>query len=423
MKKEKFPGAPGSKKELSPLEARKKELADFVFGEIVQLVKEKKFSAKEFNGLLEYLAEKNVNERVDSPEHIEELEKQQKQGETVRLVKSISEKPMAYRFPEGKGAPIIYKSLESQIFEFLPELRARALKYEEAQTKEAEVRTKRQKELIALFDETLQGPRKLFDGLKKQLPEEERGQRNPVVDFLWTQSREISEALKEEKLDLDSAETIIDKIQKAGFKEFTKQDYEQGILPEAEKHRLVKKAWSKTFNYREREQSKKEARQQAEKLSGSKFLYRHREIDPKTKKPILQIDLYRFTGRSEAERLIFNELGSYARLVEPLQIIDFLRERGRKLREAANFRESIRKEVGGKQTEKPGKTWKQRVDEAEAKLFGKRKEKDEDEDKEKRDKGKGKDRKGKKKTKEEKLATKTYKEKRQELKDKVLRGE
>jgi len=179
------------------------------------------------------------------------------------------------------------------------------------------------------------------ENLQKQIPAYEKNRPGAAVDLLWNKIKELSGLMKEGKL--DEAKDIISIFKEANLREFTKENFEGEILATAKNTGLVEQVVSKTFDWKARDQAKKENKPLMEKPQDFEFQYRHWETDPKTERPILQIDLYRFVGNkgSAAQKDIFNELKHYSRFIEPLGKIANLREDYQAKRETLEFRKKM----------------------------------------------------------------------------------
>ena len=306
------------------------ELSDLVFGKIAELANRGRFSPEDFNELLNLLEGKKIIRPEKNESRIKYYKGEQvKDREKVIFIESLDEKPVLFR-PGDKFSPL---TVEGQIFEFLPELREKTFRAEKEKKKDEASRDKylaaraeKDKTLLATFDAALKPARTVTENLQKQMPAYEKNRPGAAVDFLWNKSKTLSSLLAEEKL--NEAQEVVGGFKAANLREFSKAMFEGEILAAAKNAGLIEQAASKTFDWKARDQAKKENRPLMEKPQDFEFQYRHWETDPKTDRPILQIDLYRFIGNkgSAVQKSIFNELKHYSRFIEPLEKIAHLRE-------------------------------------------------------------------------------------------------
>ncbi|MDD3101880.1 MAG: hypothetical protein PHE59_01935 [Patescibacteria group bacterium] len=183
-----------------------------------------------------------------------------------------------------------------------------------------------QQELMDNFDEILKEPREVLNELGKLVKKYEQ---KSVPELLWNIYKALNEDIKSKRL--DQAENLIEPLKELRLHIFTKENFKNIILSGAKENHLIHLSSSKAFDRQAREKAQQEGRPLVQPAQQFEFYYHHWEADPETHKPVLQIDQYQFSGdpSSGAAKSIFYELSEYARLIEPLEKISYLREQYR----------------------------------------------------------------------------------------------
>lgn len=273
-----------------------------------ELAKKGEFFASDFNQYLEKLKKEGILKWTKSPSRIRYYE-----NHKYDIIKPMGDKEGIYYYGAKQN---IHAGYEGDIFKSLLPLQKKILANEQprARKRHSKERSRQDIELFKHFEKLMSEPLKVFNNLIEKVEQEDESIHSPFK-LLQNYAKQLYNAIKENNY--SESRVLIADLEELGIEyhgEFNREMFENTIVPEAEKHNLIKKTSENQFTRKDIKKATKENRWVMDNAKWEEIYYQSWK---NTLGGLLHVDVYTFKGNknSNTEKNIFNKLKQCARMV------------------------------------------------------------------------------------------------------------